>query len=129
MKFGHGVLTAALALVGAAVSTSAFTAPPQTQHAHHFMTAGLRTSTSSTSSNMVRFTGRRHRGSRQWLAESDEDEDHDNDNDNDEPLAKGVDSVSWLPSVLETKKVDMGTSASAGKVSIYEYTVLSRYAT
>jgi hypothetical protein len=124
MKFGPGVVIAALALGGAAVSTGAFTVHrvtttslPRTttnqKHQQHQLGIG------SINTNLVR-SGRRGGTTRQWLAESDDDDDDDHEDqdfqDDDEPLAKGVDSVSWLPSVLETKTVEMGGPADAGTV-------------
>ena len=42
------------------------------------------------------------------LAEQDDSEDEDNDDeDYDEPLAKGIDSVSWLPTVKGAKNVEI----------------------
>jgi hypothetical protein len=36
--------------------------------------------------------------------DEDEDDDHDeDDDDDDDPLSKGIDSVSWLPSVVGAK--------------------------
>jgi hypothetical protein len=38
--------------------------------------------------------------------EDDEDEDdYDDDDDDDDPLSRGIDSVSWLPSVVGAKSV------------------------
>ena len=48
------------------------------------------------------------------LAENDDDDD-----DFDEPLSKGVDSVSWLPTVVAAKSVE--TTSSAGDVSTSDY--------
>jgi hypothetical protein len=42
------------------------------------------------------------------LAEQDDSDDEDSDDeDNDEPLAKGIDSVSWLPTVKGAKNVEI----------------------
>ena len=47
------------------------------------------------------------------MAESDDDDDDEVD----EPLADGVNSVSWLPSVVGAKKVEADTKG--GEVSEY----------
>jgi len=49
-------------------------------------------------------------------ARDDDDEDEDEDDDEDEPLSKGVNSVSWLPSCVGAKgPVDAAVEASGGK--------------
>jgi hypothetical protein len=55
-----------------------------------------------------------------YAADDDDDDDDDDDYDEDEdegPLAKGVDSVSWLPSVAGSKGADI---SSVKEVSGFE---------
>ena len=47
--------------------------------------------------------------------DDDDDEDDDDVGDRDDPLGKGIDSVSWLPTVIGAK--DMATSTSTREVS------------
>lgn len=47
------------------------------------------------------------------MTRDDDDDDDDDEDDNDEPLSKGIDSVSWLPSVMESKVVTMSSSPNS----------------
>ena len=95
MKFGSGALTVALALCGAAISTtSAFTVPRRVQHAPSITTIS--------SSNALSLSRRPTIKSTTYRRAAAEDEDDDS---YDEPLAKGVDSVAWLPTVAGAKTV------------------------
>jgi hypothetical protein len=95
MKFRIEALAAAFAFCCSLHNTAAFSVQPQSLHIDH------------QNSGIVSFAGQsapvsRRLKTQRRLAESDDDE-HDDD---DEPLAKGVNSVSWLPTVVGAKKVE-----------------------
>ncbi|CAB9501368.1 ATP-dependent protease La (LON) domain [Seminavis robusta] len=100
MRFGVGALTVALALCGASVSTTeAFSGVVRPSPRRAFGVAWSAAPTSLASGIKTRFVSTS--ATRRQLAAGDDEEDG-----YDEPLAKGVDSVSWLPTVAGSKMVE-----------------------
>jgi hypothetical protein len=60
--------------------------------------------------------------SRQWASAEDEEDDEDDEDEKQGPLSKGIDSVSWLPSVIGAKGDNMPiTSAKEVRVEICHF--------
>ena len=105
MKFQVGTLAAVLALGCSLSATSAFSLQAPSQH------LALRNAGSVAAARSCINPVARRVGTQRKLAESDDDDDDEVD----EPLADGVNSVSWLPSVVGAKKVEASTKG--GEVS------------
>ena len=81
------------------------------------LVAGPGKSISSTSSQgIVTWNDQQSKRTRLFMGD-DEDEDED-DEDNDDPLGEGIDSVSWLPTVIGAK--GRLTTSSASSLSVRE---------
>ena len=105
MKFRVGTLSAVVALAYILSAPSVFSFQFQCRHLESRSTriasAGIQANT---------MVGRRVETLRKLAVGDDDDDD-----DADEPLSNGVDSVSWLPTVVGAKEVD--ASSDGGDVS------------
>lgn len=124
----NGALATALAIWCASTATAFINTAPASQHQRPTVTAafGLTQQHNSLLSTKI-CVPLRSSTSRKLAADDDDDEDDDDDDDGyDDPLSKGVDSVSWLPSVT-LGKVDSGSGGEVGLFIAWKISFVSPY--